>query len=133
MKSCFQSAGSSRPLRLSLLVGTWALWLLYSGATASDVFKPDTPLGLPADTWAFYVPKNNPLTPAKVELGKRLFFEARLSSRRKKSPAQHVTIPIARSLMGSRLRRASGAARDAQLTDAVQCHLQYGAVLGWSR
>jgi cytochrome c peroxidase len=78
MKTCFNRR-TLRPLRLSLLVGAWALWLLYSGATASDVFKPDTPLGLPADTWAFYVPKNNPLTPAKVELGKRLFFEARLS------------------------------------------------------
>jgi cytochrome c peroxidase len=78
MKTSFNRR-AMRPLRLSLMVGAWGLWLLYSRATASDVFKPDTPLGLPADTWAFYVPKNNPLTPAKVALGKRLFFETRLS------------------------------------------------------
>jgi cytochrome c peroxidase len=60
-------------------VAAWGLWPLYSAATASDVFKPVTPLGLPSDTWEFYVPRNNPLTPAKVTLGRRLFFEARLS------------------------------------------------------
>ena len=38
------------------------------------------PLGLPADTWSYYVPKTNPLTPAKIELGRKLFFEARLSA-----------------------------------------------------
>jgi cytochrome c peroxidase len=38
------------------------------------------PLGLPADTWRFYVPKSNPLTAAKVELGRKLFFDARLSA-----------------------------------------------------
>jgi cytochrome c peroxidase len=39
-----------------------------------------TPLGLPADTWSYYVPKNNPLTAAKVELGRKLFFDSRLSA-----------------------------------------------------
>jgi cytochrome c peroxidase len=38
------------------------------------------PLGLPADTWDYYVPKRNPLTPAKIELGRMLFFDARLSA-----------------------------------------------------
>ncbi len=38
------------------------------------------PLGLPADTWDYYVPRNNPLTPAKVELGRKLFFDPRLSA-----------------------------------------------------
>jgi cytochrome c peroxidase len=38
------------------------------------------PLGLPADTWDYYVPRDNPLTPAKIELGRKLFFDARLSS-----------------------------------------------------
>lgn len=38
------------------------------------------PLGLPEDTWKYYVPKNNPITAAKVELGRKLFFEARLSA-----------------------------------------------------
>ncbi len=38
------------------------------------------PLGLPEDTWRFYVPKSNPLTAAKIELGRKLFFDARLSA-----------------------------------------------------
>jgi cytochrome c peroxidase len=38
------------------------------------------PLGLPSDTWRFYVPKSNPLTAAKIELGRQLFFDARLSA-----------------------------------------------------
>ncbi|MBO0800658.1 MAG: cytochrome-c peroxidase [Blastocatellia bacterium] len=38
------------------------------------------PLGLPDDIWKYYIPKDNPLTPAKVELGRKLFFEARLSA-----------------------------------------------------
>jgi cytochrome c peroxidase len=38
------------------------------------------PLGLPEDTWDYYVPKKNPLSPAKVELGRRLFFDPRLSA-----------------------------------------------------
>jgi cytochrome c peroxidase len=38
------------------------------------------PLGLPADTWDYYIPKSNPLSAAKVELGRRLFFDKRLSA-----------------------------------------------------
>ncbi len=38
------------------------------------------PLGLPADTWSYYVPRTNPMTVAKVELGRKLFFDARLSA-----------------------------------------------------
>ncbi|QQS45826.1 MAG: cytochrome-c peroxidase [Acidobacteriota bacterium] len=37
------------------------------------------PLGLPEDTWEFYQPRRNPLTPAKIELGRKLFFDQRLS------------------------------------------------------
>lgn len=38
------------------------------------------PLGLPADTWTFYVPASNPLSAEKVALGKRLFFDPSLSA-----------------------------------------------------
>jgi cytochrome c peroxidase len=43
-------------------------------------FDAIVPLGLPSDTWDYYVPKNNPLTTAKIELGRKLFFDARLSA-----------------------------------------------------
>jgi cytochrome c peroxidase len=45
-----------------------------------NVFPPIVPLGLPSDTWDYYVPRDNPLTAAKIELGRKLFFDARLSA-----------------------------------------------------
>jgi cytochrome c peroxidase len=38
------------------------------------------PLGLPADLWALLVPPENPVTPEKVALGRRLYFDTRLSA-----------------------------------------------------
>jgi len=38
------------------------------------------PLGIPLDVWAYFIPKDSPLTPQKVELGRKLFFDARLSA-----------------------------------------------------
>jgi cytochrome c peroxidase len=43
-------------------------------------FELKMPLGISADVWAYFVPKDNPLTAAKVELGKQLFFDMRLSA-----------------------------------------------------
>ncbi|MEP7337361.1 MAG: cytochrome c peroxidase [Acidobacteriota bacterium] len=47
---------------------------------AQYALKLTTPLGLPADTWEYYVPRDNLMTAAKVELGRKLFFDARLSA-----------------------------------------------------
>ncbi len=44
------------------------------------LLKLAIPRGLPADTWSYYVPRTNPMTAAKVELGRKLFFDARLSA-----------------------------------------------------
>jgi cytochrome c peroxidase len=38
------------------------------------------PLGLPADTWTFYIPADNRLTAEKVALGRQLFFDPLLSA-----------------------------------------------------
>jgi cytochrome c peroxidase len=38
------------------------------------------PLGIPIDLWTYFVPNDNPVTAAKVELGRKLFFDARLSA-----------------------------------------------------
>ena len=40
----------------------------------------ESPLGIPAELWSYFIPKNNALTPAKVELGRQLFFDPRLSA-----------------------------------------------------
>ena len=47
---------------------------------AQYALKLVRPLGLPADTWEYYVPRDNLMTAAKVELGRKLFFDARLSA-----------------------------------------------------
>src|SRR5436190_16147955 len=47
---------------------------------ANGAFQFQLPLGIPFDIWSYYVPKNNPLTQAKVKLGKELFFDKRLSA-----------------------------------------------------
>ena len=38
------------------------------------------PKGLPADLWAILVPPENPVTPEKIELGRRLYYDKRLSA-----------------------------------------------------
>ena len=45
---------------------------------AHTVFVPDRPLGL-TDDLAEHIPADNPLTPAKVDLGRQLYFDKRLS------------------------------------------------------
>src|SRR4051794_36061205 len=45
-------------------------------ADAPRVIGPKVPLGLPPITW----PKGNPYSTAKVELGRYLFFDKRLSA-----------------------------------------------------
>jgi cytochrome c peroxidase len=45
---------------------------------AHESFVPASKLGLPRDL-SEYIPADNPLTPAKVELGRQLYFDKRLS------------------------------------------------------
>ena len=73
----------SRWLRL-LVVLTFVMlaFLSFAPEFAAEqrLLKLAIPLGLPADTWSYYVPRTNPMTEAKVELGRKLFFDARLSA-----------------------------------------------------
>lgn len=73
----------SRWLRLMVAL-TFALLAFASFApefsAQQRLLKLAIPLGLPADTWSYYVPRTNPMTAAKVELGRKLFFDARLSA-----------------------------------------------------
>ena len=48
---------------------------------AHEPFVPEAPLGIRTDL-ATLIPADNPLTPAKVELGRQLYFDKRLSKRR---------------------------------------------------
>jgi cytochrome c peroxidase len=48
--------------------------------SASTSFRIDLPTGISSDLWSYYVPKDNPMTAEKVELGRKLFFDTRLSA-----------------------------------------------------
>jgi len=55
-----------------LLLGPWR-----AGGADPKTYTPPIPLGL--DKKAFYVPGDNPLTQEKIELGRLLYFDKRLS------------------------------------------------------
>src|SRR6185503_18530995 len=63
---------------LSVLIPVFAK--ANTASPAPEQFELKLPLGISLDVWSYYVPKNNPLTAAKVELGRRLFFDKRLSA-----------------------------------------------------
>ncbi|HET9529192.1 MAG TPA: cytochrome c peroxidase [Blastocatellia bacterium] len=75
-----------RPTALRLRV---ILALVFVGAAffhaghssqTSDTFSISLPHGIPKEIWSYYIPKDNPPTAAKVELGRQLFFDKRLSA-----------------------------------------------------
>lgn len=47
---------------------------------AAAEFTPRLPRGIPPRLWLSYVPADNPVTEAKVELGRALYFDRRLSA-----------------------------------------------------
>lgn len=69
-----------RALIVLAFAGVACLWLTPGFNAQQPSLKSSIPSGLPADTWDYYVPRNNPMTPAKIELGRKLFFDARLSA-----------------------------------------------------
>lgn len=71
---------SLRALIVLAFAGAACLWLTPGFNAQQPSLKNSIPSGLPADTWDYYVPRNNPMTPAKIELGRKLFFDARLSA-----------------------------------------------------
>lgn len=46
----------------------------------TDPLNVKLPLGIPVELWSYFIPRDNSLTPAKVELGRQLFFDQRLSA-----------------------------------------------------
>jgi len=49
-------------------------------ADSGASFRIDLPLGIPLDLWNYFIPTDNPMSEAKVALGRELFFEKRLSA-----------------------------------------------------
>jgi len=55
-------------------------WVEANSSPATTDFRIELPVGISTDLWAYYIPKENPLTAEKVELGRKLFFDKRLSA-----------------------------------------------------
>lgn len=66
-------------VRILLVTAALVLWGVNSGL-ASPGYEVKLPQGIPADLWAYFVPRTNPMTASKVELGRELFFDKRLSA-----------------------------------------------------
>jgi cytochrome c peroxidase len=78
-KKAVAEAGSAEvgaPTKL-LDAGKAMLGTAVVAAVARVAYVPAVPLGLDAD--ALMVPEDNPITPAKIKLGKLLYFDGRLS------------------------------------------------------
>jgi len=73
---------SSRLIRLLIFTTLVLIALAPAGvlASGSDEFYLKLPTGIPADLWSYFVPRDNALTPAKIELGRQLFFDPLLSA-----------------------------------------------------
>ena len=74
----------SRAARLKLLVILLALALpvlVRGGDSAAELERVGLklPLGISPEVWSYFVPNNNRMTAAKIEFGRQLFFDKRLS------------------------------------------------------
>jgi len=58
-----------------VLVAALPFAVVAGGAFAGDAW----PKGLPKDLWEILIPPDNPVTPEKVELGRKLYYDKRLS------------------------------------------------------
>lgn len=67
-------------MRLSRTLGWAASFALLGMAWAGSAMAgPPLPRGLPGDLWELLVPPENPVTPERVALGRKLYFDKRLS------------------------------------------------------
>ncbi len=72
---------SSTRLRVGGRVLAWivALGAVSLGYARGGEPAPTLPVGLPTDLWLILIPPDNPVTPEKVALGRRLYYDKRLS------------------------------------------------------
>lgn len=67
---------------LTFLLGAPVLVLAAdsNNSNSAPAFEIKLPLGIPQELWAYFVPTDNTMSASKVELGRKLFFEQRLSA-----------------------------------------------------
>ncbi|HKA21030.1 MAG TPA: cytochrome c peroxidase [Blastocatellia bacterium] len=71
-----------RAIKLGVILILSSFPALVSAADSpkSSTFEIRIPRGLTHDLWLYFVPADNPMTAEKVELGRKLFFDTRLSA-----------------------------------------------------
>src|SRR5207244_567658 len=82
VRATMQMRRTSR-IKLAVLASALLLPALVRAADSnlvSSSFEFKLPLGIPQDLWVYFIPQDNPMTAAKVDLGRKLFFEPRLSA-----------------------------------------------------
>lgn len=73
----------SSTIKLSIVIAFGVLlptMVLASDSAESARFEIRLPIGIPAELWTYFVPIDNPMKAPKVELGRKLFFDQRLSA-----------------------------------------------------
>jgi len=66
-------------LGVILILASFPVLVSAADSPNSSTFEIQIPRGITRDLWLYFVPGDNPMTAEKVELGKKLFFDARLS------------------------------------------------------
>jgi len=83
------SSGHKKSLKIKLVViAAFAIGVVnaMAGSNVPNVcasdgdFHMDLPLGVPFELWNYFIPSDNPMSEAKVALGRDLFFDKRLSA-----------------------------------------------------
>ena len=71
-----------RAIKLGVILILSSFPVLVSAADSpkSSTFEIRIPRGLTHDLWLYFVPADNPMSAEKVELGRKLFFDTRLSA-----------------------------------------------------
>ena len=90
--------------------------------------QSNVPLGLPADLYAELIPKDNPMTPAKIALGEKLYFDKRLSSDRTVSCAtchDPATALAESNMVGIGIRNQKGARNSPTVLNAMFSESQF--------
>jgi cytochrome c peroxidase len=75
----------TRPTILKVIVSVLGLAAMVFARTGrasagGEAFEIKLPVGMSYEVWNYFIPKENPMTREKVELGKDLFFDKRLSA-----------------------------------------------------
>lgn len=73
---------SAIKLSIILMMAVLLSGLVRASGPAENLssFQIQTPRGISQDLWSYFIPSDNPMTAAKVELGRLLFFDVRLSA-----------------------------------------------------